>query len=257
MLSYFAGDALGSHQLDTGVEYHKLREATSVYTPGGYEVQYLNNAYWNGALPDGNGDGLVDYLLYRDYPAEIARDPVLGKADGWSAFVQDQWRPTPQLTVNLGLRYESMVHTNTVGETVADFQKWLPRLGVAWDIGGRGRHVLRAGWNRYMHPGVTNMSWMVPGSLAGPRSTWASTICAANTASATGRPPRRSSAPNSCTWTRPATSTRSICTTSSPSCRPKPWTRSAWELCACRTAMSGLSRTRRRLPRRRRSSSPT
>ena len=191
MLTYFAGDALGSHQLDIGIEYHKLREATSVYTPGGYEVHYLNNAYWDGALPDGDGDGLVDYLLYRDYPAEIARDPVRGKADGWSAFVQDQWQPAPQVTVNLGLRYESMKHTNTVGETVADFQKWLPRLGVAWDIGGRGRHVLRAGWNRYTHPGVTNMTWFVPGITRGSEEyygldalCWQLGICDRETAAA-------------------------------------------------------------------------
>jgi hypothetical protein len=167
-LSYFAGDTSGSHQLDAGLEYHKLRGRDTSFTPGGYGLQYFNNAYWEeDPWPDGDGDGLVDLLLYRDTPPETAREPLRNDGDGWSAFVQDQWRPVPQLTLRLGLRYDTMVHTNTAGETIADFAKWLPRLGVAWDVGGRGRHVLRAGWSRYMHPGVTNMGVFVPGITRG------------------------------------------------------------------------------------------
>jgi hypothetical protein len=166
-LSYFAGNAVGSHQLDTGLEYHKLRTREAGFTPGGYELWYLNNDYWDEPWPDGDGDGLVDLFLYRDWPPETARDPILSDGDGWSAFVQDQWRPIPRLTLRLGMRYDTMAHTNTAGETIADFEKWLPRFGVAWDIGGRGRHVLRAGWSRYLHPGVTNLSWQVPGIIDG------------------------------------------------------------------------------------------
>ena len=166
-LSYFAGDTVGAHQLDIGLEYNKLRTAESVFTPGGYELWYFNNAYWEEPWPDGDGDGLVDFRLFRDAPPETAREPLLSEGDGWSAFVQDQWRPVPELTLRIGLRYDTMAHTNTIGETVADFEKWLPRLGVAWDVGGRGRHVLRASWGQYMHPGVTNLAWAVPGIIRG------------------------------------------------------------------------------------------
>jgi len=166
-LSYFAGDTLGSHQLDVGVEYHKLRADETLFTPAGYGIGYRNNDYWGPPWPDSDGDGLVDFILVRDLPPEDVRDPILSDGDGWSAFLQDQWRPAPDLTLRIGLRYDTMVHTNTVGETVADFEKWLPRLGLAWDIGGRGRHVLRAGWSRYMHPGATNLSYLVPGVSRG------------------------------------------------------------------------------------------
>jgi hypothetical protein len=163
-LSYFAAGTSGSHQLDAGLEYHKLRGRDAGFSPGGYGLEYFNNAYWEeDPWPDGDGDGLVDLFLSRDAPPETAREPLRSDGDGWSAFVQDQWRPFPQLTLRLGLRYDTMVHTNTAGETVADFAKWLPRLGVAWDVRGRGRHVLRAGWSRYMHPGVTDMGLLVPG----------------------------------------------------------------------------------------------
>jgi len=162
-LSYFAEDALGPHQVDAGLEYHRLWESTANFTPGGYLLGYYNNAYMNNPWPDGDGDGLIDYRLWRDDPAWTYGDPRQGEAEGWSAFVNDRWRPTPQLTLNFGLRYDTMAHTNHVGEKIADFDKWLPRLGVAWDVGGRGRHVLRASWGRYMHPGVTNLAMMVPG----------------------------------------------------------------------------------------------
>jgi hypothetical protein len=167
-LSYFMGDAVGSHQLDAGFEYHKLSEDAVGFTPGGYLILYFNNAYSEeDPWPDGDGDGLVDFLLSRDAPPETARDPLLSEASGWSAFVQDQWQPIPQVTLRLGLRYDTMAHTNTVGQAVADFKKWLPRVGVAWDVGGRSRHVLRAAWSRFMHPGVTNMALLVPGVTRG------------------------------------------------------------------------------------------
>lgn len=166
-LTYFAGEAMGPHQLDAGFEYHKLHESGTSFTPGGYLITYLNNAYRDPPWPDGDGDGLVDTELVRDYPLETARDPWTGDAEGWSAFVQDRWRPIPELTVNIGLRYDTMAHTNTVGNTVADFDKWLPRLGVAWDVGGHGRHVMRASWGRYLHPGLTNFAMLVPGIVRG------------------------------------------------------------------------------------------
>jgi len=166
-LSYFAGDGGGSHQADAGLEYHKLRSSEINFMPGGYGILYRDGEIWVPPFPDFDGDGLVDFILLRNLSVETAREPITGEADGWSAFLQDQWRPVPELTLRFGLRYDTLTHTNTVGETVADFEKWLPRLGVAWDVGGRGRHVLRAGWSRYMHPGVTSLSYMVSGVTRG------------------------------------------------------------------------------------------
>jgi len=166
-LSYVVGETLGSHQFDGGLEYHELFSSEVNFTPGGYAIGYRNGEIWVPPFPDFDGDGLVDFYLSRDLPPETIRDPIDSAADGWSLFVQDQWRPVPELTLRLGLRYDALAHTNTVGETVADFEKWLPRLGVAWDVGGRGRQVVRAGWGRYAHPGVTSLSWFVPGVVRG------------------------------------------------------------------------------------------
>ncbi|HKE26590.1 MAG TPA: carboxypeptidase regulatory-like domain-containing protein [Bryobacteraceae bacterium] len=45
----------------------------------------------------------------------------------WDAapFVQDDWRPRPNLTISLGLRYE-------VQTLISEYRDWAPRLGFAW-----------------------------------------------------------------------------------------------------------------------------
>ncbi len=54
-----------------------------------------------------------------------------------NAFVQDDFRISPRLSANLGLRYEDQ--SVTAGRNLA------PRAGLAWDLRGDGKTVVRAG----------------------------------------------------------------------------------------------------------------
>jgi len=91
---------------------------------------------------------------------------------GW--FFQDDWKLHPRLTLNLGLRYEFLgapVETNGIQGTVDkaaligsnariddltiqpsdrwyqnDFNNFAPRVGLAWDVKGDGKTVVRANW---------------------------------------------------------------------------------------------------------------
>src|SRR5882672_5754109 len=84
----------------------------------------------------------------------------------YAAFLQDDWRVASNVTVNLGLRYElSTVLKEAhnllgnfdpnlglvqVGKQVsAPFQtnkaNFAPRVGLSWDVGGKGKTVIRGG----------------------------------------------------------------------------------------------------------------
>src|SRR5262249_41381506 len=73
-------------------------------------------------------------------------------------FVQDDWRIKPRFTINLGLRweYEKMPDPQIPNPNLpatsrfpSDTNNFGPRVGVAWDLTGHGRSVIRGGYGIY------------------------------------------------------------------------------------------------------------
>ncbi|ADV82353.1 TonB-dependent receptor [Terriglobus saanensis] len=95
---------------------------TVSYTSGGHEISagvqvlHQRHTFFNGQNQEGSfsfttnytGDAFSDFLL--GYPAAVTRAYPLdlyGSTGNWLAFfAQDNWRPRPDLTLNMGLRYE-------------------------------------------------------------------------------------------------------------------------------------------------------
>jgi hypothetical protein len=56
------------------------------------------------------------------------------------------------LTLKIGLRYDAVSYDDNQATEVAEMDKLQPRLGVAWDLTGNAKNVLRGSWGRFMHP---------------------------------------------------------------------------------------------------------
>jgi Carboxypeptidase regulatory-like domain/TonB dependent receptor len=110
--------------------------------------------------------------------------------EGYGFYVQDDWRATPKLTVNLGVRYELNTVVKESNNLIGNFDpsvglvqvgkqigsvyngnhnKFAPRVGLAWDISGNGRTVIRAGGGIYFEQGSFD-SLMALGNLLGLRT---------------------------------------------------------------------------------------
>ena len=157
-LTFFADDLMGSHQVKGGLELHALSDEW--FECGTGDLTNSNCAagsigYSFNDLVDSHGDD-SPYLMWKS--EAIGQKAIEG--DLISAFAQDSWRVRPDLTVNLGLRWDRVRYTNDFGVEVADLDKLQPRVGVAWDMTGNGKNLLRASWGQFMHPGTLELPFL-------------------------------------------------------------------------------------------------
>ena len=91
--------------------------------------------------------------------ADQQRQDAEAHASLWGGYVQDAWRPRPNLTVKAGLRFDSVTYENGQHRRLGRPERWQPRLGLAWDIGGDANNVIRASAGRYMDQATMNLAY--------------------------------------------------------------------------------------------------
>ncbi|HTS83968.1 MAG TPA: TonB-dependent receptor [Usitatibacter sp.] len=121
-------------QLDAS---YKLAASHTVRFGGGYTQQKTESNNSVGVFPtdaDGNQSSSDPFTI-------IDNSGKTGRL--YSAYLQDEWRIDPKLTVNYGLRYDKV-------DAFVNEQQWSPRVNVAYQVTqDTGIH---AGYSRYFTP---------------------------------------------------------------------------------------------------------
>ncbi len=105
--------SLGAHSLKSGVELRQYRE-TSNFFANNQTGQFNFDSTWtrgpldnSTAAPGSLGQSFASFLLGLPSSGLVSRVASYDeKSQNWGFFVQDDWRVSSRLTVNLGLRYE-------------------------------------------------------------------------------------------------------------------------------------------------------
>ena len=163
---------LGGHQVKVGFRYVRVLASpyTNTTTRGGLT---FNDNFTNSGTSSTGGSGLAAILL--GFPNAGSRNflqvPYYVTNVQYAGFLQDDWKVSPRLTLNLGLRYDVFTPDVEKNNKLANFDFTQlafvfagvngvsrsagiqtrygnvgPRVGLAYDLTGRGTTVLRAGF---------------------------------------------------------------------------------------------------------------
>jgi hypothetical protein len=171
----------GNHLFKIGAEFNRTNENQTFIGFANErfifsDVDGFLNYVSQGPTYGGAAGPLVLYLqLAPVVPGQTARDVGTQNLIQYelAGFLQDSWKPRPNLTVNYGLRWEAQIEPDPltdpstvffapfIGQTIgghtfpstgkipSDWGMIQPRLGIAWDIDGNGRQVMRANAGLY------------------------------------------------------------------------------------------------------------
>ena len=171
----------GAHTIKLGGEW--MHSVNSQVFRGFFEGRYIFDSvsgflrYATPGLPGsgfGPDDNAAHLLLYLQGagptgPATDAAGASNIKNEDYALFAQDKWQVRPNLTLSFGLRWEAQIFPDPVvppaqtaygiflsdprfpsdGTLHNQTKEFQPRLGFAWDIGGKGKSVLRGSYGIY------------------------------------------------------------------------------------------------------------
>ncbi|MDQ6652899.1 MAG: TonB-dependent receptor, partial [Acidobacteriota bacterium] len=167
----------GKHAMKFGVNYiHTKLDGFFFFGANGYQITFFDDPLviknnTNGKYPQGFATpGALNEITFNTGAGDTGQPPFHQLA----LYFQDDYKVTPRLTLNLGLRWDANIRmlvdqtnnrtmkilgklNNTraraitgdpglLSKTTTSFKEFQPRLGFAWDIYGTGQTVIRGGY---------------------------------------------------------------------------------------------------------------
>ncbi len=134
---HLGGGTGGTHDIKIGASFQRVIDRSRIDT---YQTGLLLYATDVRAAPYA--------FLYGIGSADVKTNT--NRIAGW---IQDDWRPTANLTVSAGLRYDVDLNGNNPDFTHplvpngrdVDYNNFQPRVGLSWDVKGDGKYVARGG----------------------------------------------------------------------------------------------------------------
>jgi hypothetical protein len=191
----------GRHTIKFGFDV-RIQQANN-FQPSGLSGSYTfaSSLTSNPQVPSGTGSSVATFVLGQVSSASIVT--AVGESEAGhsiTGFIQDDFRVTPNLTLNLGLRYDYQPWAQERNNGLSNFDPnatdsvnglkgamlyaghgfqgsplgstektaFGPRAGLAWDISGNSKTVFRAGYGIYYENVVTRDMF---GNTAGFAST--------------------------------------------------------------------------------------
>jgi hypothetical protein len=156
----------GKHSVKIGGEFAHVEADAAVFNNGRGRFNFLGTQ-----LLGGNSTSLEDYFAGALSGATLLSGQPLSKltAFNYAGYIQDDWRVSPKVIVNLGLRYMMFTPFKDAFNNIGNFDPssptgmvqqgqpgfgtiWKPdpfdfepRFGLAWDVTGNGNTVVRLG----------------------------------------------------------------------------------------------------------------
>ncbi|HEY5613095.1 MAG TPA: TonB-dependent receptor, partial [Lysobacter sp.] len=153
---------LGSHFLRFGYDLEDNESLNQAVIPGPTGFRYLGSEVIDrNGTPTDTSDDFTRWQVRRDTYANVGEFQTESRA----FYIEDQWKPTDNLLLSLGLRNEQFDNKNANGESFITIKdQWAPRLGFSWDVGGEGKMKLFGNYGRYHLPVATNTNVRLAGA---------------------------------------------------------------------------------------------
>lgn len=153
------------HTLRAGFSQEVVEVSDNItYAGDGYQYDYRvmtqGTLDWINDNRAALGQGPADISAGdRFYRSRIYTRIGTAESKTTAFYLQDSWRITDEVTLNLGVRNSAFSADTGEGDTYLDMKnQWAPRLGAIWDVNGEGRTKVFVNYGRYYMPISPNTS---------------------------------------------------------------------------------------------------